>query len=99
MIDLKGHIEKHGIENCLFMTPMRPVNQIMFIRYKSSSDPEVTVPCRIDEDRYKIEDNYKITLKCTYPQFGKEHYYMSDLAQLIDQGHIELYTLIPCKNI
>ncbi len=91
-MELKEFIEKNGKENCLFLLPMKEIRTFLgFIKYRSSSDPDIIVPCKINEDEYKISDNYKITLKSIYPQFGKEHFYISDLENMIKNGDVELY--------
>lgn len=85
-------IEKAGIENCVFLVPMRPLNVVFgIIAYTSSSDPEIIVPAKICEDRYAIKDNYKITLKSLYESFGRVHYYVSDLEYSIERGTIEFF--------
>lgn len=91
-MNLKEKIEKAGIENCMFLVPMRPVNTYFgFISFTSSSDPEFIVPAKINEDRYKVSDNYKITLKSIYEKFGKEHFYISDLESMISSGTIQFF--------
>ena len=91
-MNLKEKIEKAGIEKCMFLVPMRPVRTYFgLISLTSSSDPEIIVPAKITEERYKLKDNYKITLKSVYDSFGKEHYYVSDLESLISSGTIEFF--------
>lgn len=90
---IKKFIEKNGIENCFFMVPMRPIRNVLgLFGYRSSDDKETNVPCVISEDRYKVSENYKITLKCVYPSFGQEHFYISDLEALIERGIIGAYS-------
>ena len=92
MRNLKELIEKAGVENCIFLVPMRPVRTYFgLISLTDSSDPEIIVPCKITEERYKLKDNYKITLKSIYDGFGSEHYYVSDLESLIKGGVIEFF--------
>ena len=91
-MDLKEKIEKVGIENCMFLIPMRPVRTYFgLISLTSSSDPEIIVPAKITEERYKLKDNYKITLKSVYDGFGSDHFYISDLESLISSGTIEFF--------
>ena len=91
-MNLKEKIEAAGIENCMFLVPMTPLNTVFgFIAYKSSSDKEVVVPAKISEDKHKIKDDYKITLKSIYEKYGKEHYYISDLELLIENGDVEFF--------
>ncbi len=91
-MNLKEKIEKAGIENCMFLVPMRPVRTYFgLISLTSSSDPEIIVPAKITEEQYKLKDNCKISLKSVYDSFGKEHYYVSDLESLISSGTIEFF--------
>lgn len=92
MKNLKHEIEFVGAENCMFLVPMKPVTTLFgLISFTSKSDPDFIVPARICEKRYKIKDNYKITLVSDYPQFGKLHFYLSDLQKMINDGHIEFF--------
>jgi len=80
MESIKDRILKAGIENCLFIVPMKPVTTYFgLISVTSSSDSDIDVPAIIVEDRYKVKDNYKITLSSIYDGFGQNHYYVSDL--------------------
>ena len=89
---LLEQIQKVGIENCIFLVPMRPVNVYFgILALTSSSDPEIIVPAKICEKRYKLSDKYKITLKSIYERFGTEHFYISDLEQMIKDGTIKFY--------
>lgn len=88
---LKEYIEKHGIENCLFLVPMRPLKSIFFMTYTSSNDDPVLVPAKINEDIYQLENNYKITLESIYDEFGRRHYYISDLEHLIKDNIASLF--------
>jgi hypothetical protein len=85
-------INTAGIENCMFLIPMKPVTKFMgMIAYTSSSDPDIIVPAKISEARYKLKEQYKITLESIYEQFGKQHFYISDLVHLIADGTIEFF--------
>jgi hypothetical protein len=73
-------IEKNGVENCMFLVPARPIRKCFgIINYTTYSDEEVIVPAKIVEERYKVADNYKITLSPIYTQYEHRHYYISDL--------------------
>ena len=97
MSSLQQLIEKHGAENIIFMNPMFPVRKCLgLLSYTSSCDDEIVVPCKINEDRYKVSDGYKITLESTFPGFGKDHIYQMDLESLLRQGTITIYVK---KNI
>lgn len=89
--DLVALAQEFGIKNIRIFAPMRPLEMIGFIpgiAFKSSDSEEKVVECEIDESRYKVKDNYKITLKSIDKPdngafFGKEHYYISDLNSII----------------
>lgn len=94
MKNLIERINSAGIENCLFLIPMRPLrNYFGIIGLTSSDDPETMVPARIIEDRHKVAENYKIELKSDYEIFGKKRFYVSSLESLIKNGKIQFFVL------
>lgn len=75
------NINKHIHYFCL----MRPVQSLFGISFTCSSDALQWYECEVDESRYKVDKNYKITLRnINGPEY--EHYYQSDFMQLIDGG-------------
>lgn len=90
-IKIVSLVETYGARNIRFFIPMQPLEMMGFIPgipFKSSSSSEDIVECEIDETRYKIADNYKITLAAIEnpyigKMFGKEHFYIMDLESLI----------------
>jgi hypothetical protein len=83
---LNGLAQVYGIAALKFEIPMRRVNRIPlipFLGYVSSNDPEVPTTCSVSEERYKLSENYKITLKADEPMFSHEHFYCSDLELLM----------------
>ena len=91
---VRDKIEKAGIDNCMFLVPMRPIRRFLGIGITSSSDSEIVVPAIISQDRYKLSKNYKITLEAMdeYKEsFGHQHYYLSDLNLLIENGTIKMF--------
>jgi hypothetical protein len=90
MYPLTKTILEHGIENVYFIAKVRPLRKVMFISYTSSSDPEIEMLCKINTERYKVEDDYKITLEPIYEGFAKKDYYISDLQNIINRGHIKM---------
>ncbi len=73
-------IEEFGIENVMFLAPMNPIKSMLFINYTSSDDPQIPMLCKITEDRYKVKENYKITLESIEQVKGLKH------------NHYELYS-------
>lgn len=75
------NINKHIHYFCL----MRPVQSLFGISFTCSSDELQWYECEVDESRYKVDENYKVTLRnINGPEY--EHYYQSDFMQLIDDG-------------
>jgi hypothetical protein len=98
MSKLVEKILEVGVKSCMFIVPMRPVRTILFISFTSSSDPEFDVPAVIDESRYRLEDNYKITLKSTLPGFSKTHFYICDLERILETGRVKMYERISIER-
>jgi hypothetical protein len=90
-MNLKDKILEYGIENCLFLVPMKPTRSILGFKFTSSDDSDIIVPCIITEERYKVADDFKIQLKCIYESFGKESFYTTDLKLLINSGRINFF--------
>lgn len=98
-------IEDNGIENIIFLLPMRPLRSILGVfQYTTSDDLMMIVPAKITEERYKLTDRYKISMKSIYNSpnsgitekietnnFGTEHFYLSDLTSLLDQGYVRMF--------
>ena len=88
--------EKHGVENVLFVLPMSPVRRILgipFLGYRSSSDQQLPILCKITEDNYKVAQDYKIELipqSEDFKGFGKDSFYISDLAGMIRTGRVQI---------
>lgn len=86
-------VTEFGTENVIFFIPMKPLKTIFGFSYTTSSDPDFFVPAVIDPtSRYKVEENYKITLVSTLDGFGHKTFYISDLEDLIKNGSIKMYT-------
>jgi hypothetical protein len=75
----------------MFLIPMQPLKTICGISFTISSNPEIVVSTRISEERYKIGQDYKITLKSIYKTFREKHFYFSDLEQLINSGTVQYF--------
>lgn len=81
-MDIVKLAKEYGVKNLVFYVPMQPLEYagiIPGIAFKCSGTPEEIVLCRVDESRYTVSDNYKITLRAEDKRFGREHYYISDL--------------------
>ena len=66
--------------------PMQPLHRVGPIAFTASSDGFVYVKCRIDERRYKVADNYKITLQPEDKTYSYEHYYWMDFVSHMRSG-------------
>lgn len=89
---LKEIIDQFGVDNVRFIIPMQRIGATPFrgIGIRSSDSPEVRNICRIDERRYRINDNYKIELRAINDQdpdnyFGSESFYFSDLSSMMSR--------------
>jgi hypothetical protein len=88
-IELRAKIHEIGIDKIRFYVPMHPVEHFMGVcAFTSSNTPEYFTECYINEERYKVDDEYKITLHACDPRFSYEHYYQCDLASLITSERI-----------
>lgn len=78
-IDKNAHylVKMHPLESCL---------GVIFI--KSDSTEAKWVECKVVEERYKVDDNYKIELRAINTKYGKETYYQEDFMALIRSGDI-----------
>lgn len=89
--EITKKIIEAGIDTVRFVVPMRPLQlvPILGIAFTSSGDEMVKQVCRIDETRYEVENNYKITLRAEDPAYGYESFYLMDLNSLVREGSIE----------
>lgn len=78
-----NHINKDIHYFCM----MRPIQSIFGIAFTSSSDALEWFECYVDEERYKVEDNYKITLRAIDGR-AYEHFYQDDFLHLMWEGLI-----------
>ena len=83
MVKNRNHINK----NIHYFCKMRPIQSIFGIGFTSSSDALEWFECYVDEERYKVGDNYKITLRAIDGR-AYEHYYQTDFLQLMWEGLI-----------
>lgn len=86
MKSIQQAVEEYGVPNLRFFIEMQELQWLGIfpgLAIKSSDTPYSMQECAIVEDRYKVADDYKITLAAINPVFGKEHYYLSDLNQLM----------------
>lgn len=74
-------------KNIHYFCLMQPVQSFFGIGFTCSSDEFQWYECTIDESRYKVDENYKITLRnISGPEY--EHYYQSDFMQFIKEGRV-----------
>ena len=87
--DIQAIINYIGVDDIRFYVPMRPWRPIPFLGLgmKCSSDPEYLTECRICEERYKVFDSYKITLRAIDERFGSDTFYQSDFASSISGNY------------
>ena len=51
-------------------------------------EPTFWAEFEVIEDRYKLEDNYKVELKAVDPIYGRETFYRSDFESMVESGFI-----------
>lgn len=102
--------KEYGAANLRFFIPMTRLEMagiIPGIAFKSSNSPVSTQECVVDEGRYKVDENYKITLRAINPSYGIDSYYQSDLETLLSTQpnafqayvlNIDGYQHIPFKD-
>lgn len=82
------HINKDIHYFCL----MHPIQSFFGISFTTSSDEPEWFECEVVEDRYKVDDNYKITLRDINGQ-AHETYYQDDFL-----SHMYYGLIIPKTN-
>jgi hypothetical protein len=90
-------ILNHGVENVFFLAKARPLRKVLFVSYTSSSDPAIEMMCKIDTSRYKLEDQYKITIAPIYVGYAKEDYYVTDLQSMLNRGYAKMLVQLPVE--
>ena len=75
-------------KNSTYFVKMKPTHSYFgLIKFTASSDLDVWTECKIVEDRYKLDDGYKLTIE-SLDGFGKDDYYQSDFKSLVRSGDI-----------
>lgn len=92
MTHLTETILKAGVENVRFKLAMSRVHRFpgTTLGFVSRGENEKLVDCFIDEKRYKVEDDFKITLRAEDPNYGYEHFYLMDLNTLVRDGTVQM---------
>lgn len=84
------NIDKKG----RYFVKMHPIDYIFVPGFgtmaigKSSLSREKWVECKIVEDRYKVDENYKITLESIEQGYGRETFYQSTFVSMLKDGDI-----------
>lgn len=88
---LKEIIAEKGVENIRFAYPMAAEGTITPLGLMVSHDGNTKVmKCKITEERFKIKDNYKISLTPSDEEWYTEHFYWMDFVSLIERGVIKI---------
>lgn len=91
--ELQAIVKYYGVENMRFYANIITLKTETTIEAANSGiGKREFVECRIDESIYKIEEWYKITLVPVEDsgKYGYEHYYITDLVLLINEGLIRI---------
>ena len=84
----------HNIDkNAHYFILTRPMDYIpLFGMYIGKTHgvgfPNEWAECEIVEERYKLDDGYKVELRAINPVYGKETYYQCDFEKLVEDGYI-----------
>ena len=106
--NIKSLVQKHGKDKVRALIRCKPLQVYMgLIAVTSSSDPDMPILCEITEDRYKVEEGYKIGWKpiadyapqprnglpkmMEYNGFASKTFYQSDFDSIVRRGDIKLY--------
>ena len=83
MIDKNSHY-------FLLMHPLEHENIIpgIVLTYTVPGSRAKWVECEIVEDKYKIDEGYRIELKSIEEGYGKETFYIKDFISLLNEGFI-----------
>lgn len=91
---IKDLIKDNEYKNKLFIIEIEPKN-FLFANDRIYLNPLKSdfylVPCKIIEDRYKVAEGYKVSLKPIdeYSElFGRRDFYQTDFNSLVNDGHI-----------
>ena len=91
--ELQALIKYRGVNNIRFYANIITLNnEIPIESIENIIGERETVECQIDESLYKVSDWYKITLVPVKEsgKFGYEHYYVTNLVSLINEGLIRI---------
>lgn len=85
--------ENGGVENFRCFAICRKFDLMTPFGFGLSSDRNSTwAECRISENRYQLEEGYKITLVPLDLSFASEDYYQEDVYSMFQSGHMIVKT-------
>lgn len=85
---IQENILDKGIDNVRFFAQMNRIRFAFGGLALCEFDNTTWVECKVNEDRYKVEEGYKITLVPLDGRFTSSHYYQTDFESLIRSGCI-----------
>jgi len=92
MPGIKELVEKEGLNNILILDKFRPLHTILnLVLVTSSEDEPISLPARITEERYKVQEGYKVAVKPLIEGFEAQYYYQSDFNSLVREGQIRVF--------
>lgn len=86
----------------VLMRPLEfiPVTEYDVLTYTSSNAPEKWVECKISEERFKLDDGYKLDLVPVEPGYGVESMYVEDfLLDLESRRIVKKKPNMVCENV
>lgn len=83
-------MNRYGIDKTKhYFAQMDIIDMIIpFMGVTISSGKRSWVECKIIEDRYKVDEGYKVTLHPLDPRFSSHDFYQMDFNSLLKSGHI-----------
>jgi len=96
-------VAEYGAKNLRFFMPMRKLHSLQGfgipMAFTSSDDPYDITECVIDENRYKVDEGYKITFRAIDEDYGYENYYQMDFNNIYKRNDdIRIYVLVDEDN-
>jgi hypothetical protein len=101
MFDIVEAVKDFGANTITIIMPMSRLEYIGIIpgfAFRSSGSSQELVDCSINEDRYTVKDEYKITITANNVLYGKEDFYISDFNSMINSVDSQI-TIIATQHI
>lgn len=81
-------VNKIGIENIRFIVPMPFIREYNWGITMGDRSNMKMVECKITEERYKLEDSYKIDVVSVNDKRQSDDFYVNDFIRLLERGKV-----------